>query len=183
MQFGADADDQEQDVGFSLVGCCMKRGRSSASRLDEGVEAAAGRRRPVVGDGQMLFFARGFHHHAVGRLYLEVGGSQPRPPGRSGGSGRRRGSLQRVTRWSCSLIVVATHGVSPVGDSVSAAAMRLAFSASKAMVFAVIADTIPLSGCGYIQLVDCGLPLVIRQFAELHFWRTEPVLVMERWPE
>ena len=118
VEFGADADDPEQDVGFLLVGCFHEAGQIQRQRLDEGVEqllaaAASG----GVGDGQGAVLALALHHHAVGEPDLEVGGSHGPVPlgGVRAEAVAAEGPRQRIQHAGLALIVVAAHEGEPGG--------------------------------------------------------------------
>ena len=73
VEFGADADDPQQDVGFLLVGCFHEAGQIQRQRLDEGVEQLLAAASPGrIGDGQTGILALAFHHHTVGKLDLQM---------------------------------------------------------------------------------------------------------------
>ena len=118
VQFGADADDPQQDVGFLLVGCFHEAGQIQRQRLDEGVEqllaaAASG----GVGDGQGAVLALALHHHAIGEPDLEVGGSHGPVPlgGVRAEAFAAQCPCQSIQHAGLALIVVAAHEGEPGG--------------------------------------------------------------------
>ena len=73
VEFGADADDPQQDVGFLLVGCFHEAGQIQRQRLHKGVQQLLPAAPPGgVSDGQTGIFALAFHHHTVGKLDLQM---------------------------------------------------------------------------------------------------------------
>ena len=118
VEFGADADDPQQDVRLFLVGRFHEAGQIQRQRLDKGVEqllaaAASG----GVGDGQGAVLALALHHHAIGEPDLEVGGSHSTVPL---GSVRAEtvaaeGPRQCIQHAGLALIVVAAHEGEPGG--------------------------------------------------------------------
>ena len=118
VEFGADADDPQQDVRLFLVGCFHEAGQIQRQRLDEGVEQLlAAAASSGVGDGQGAVLALALHHHTVGEPDLEVGGSHGPVPlgGVRAEAVAAEGPRQRVQHAGLALIVVAAHEGEPGG--------------------------------------------------------------------
>ena len=118
VEFGADADDPEQDVGFLLVGCFHEAGQIQRQRLHKGVQQLLPAAPPGgVSDGQTGIFALAFHHHTVGKLDLQMRRSHCPVPlgGVRAEAVAAEGPRQRVQHAGLALIVVAAHEGEPGG--------------------------------------------------------------------